>query len=77
MKVYILLENAATKRQRSDKLDNIVLGVFAVQRDAEECLLQHTINVRVQSNIELFFEDGIAYDESGFTFFEIVERSIQ
>ena len=77
MSVYIVLENAAAHRTPPDAMADTVLGVFSNASDATECLHQHAACLLARSNIELFLEDGIAYDESGFTFFEIVARDIQ
>lgn len=77
MTVYIVLENAAAHRTSPDEMADTVLGIFSKVSDATECLHQHAACLLASSNIELFFEDGIAYDESGFTFFEIVARDLQ
>lgn len=77
MTVYIVLENPAAQAEPPEEMDSLVLGVFADKKNADDCLRHHAACVLLRSNVKLFFEDGIAFDESGFTFFEIVARDIQ
>ena len=77
MNIYLLLENAAARCDDPDDLEDIVLGVFSAQKNADDCLQQHASYIYSERGIELFFEDGKAYDESGYLFLEIIERYIQ
>lgn len=76
MKIYIICEHCDSWGGTPDEMEDIILGVYASREGAEECLWSHARYGYSQGMPKLTLENGMASDEDGYCYFEIIERSV-